>query len=158
MKPTQKIYFAAALGIISWGSSQAFAQTNLADVPAMPPAVLEPNIIWAMYNQVARDPACAMVIVWLCVMAWLADDTPIIPSRYVAHVTVVLGMATYWLFTAPSSVPKNFPHPWAVFMVNGTVCGFIAFLIHRQAVARAINFFRGQNQPAQESQTNKGTP
>lgn len=143
MKPNQKISFAAVFGVATWWASQAMGQTNLADVPAAAPDA-GANVIWAMYNQVARDPACAIVIVFLCVVAWLMDDTPIINSRYVAHLTVIAGASIYWLFTVPGSVPKNFPHPWAVFVVNGTICGFIAFVIHRQAVARVMEFVRAR--------------
>ena len=101
-----------------------------------------PNIIYAMYGQVLNNPSSLLVIAFLCIMAWLADDLPFIPSKYVAHLCVIIGACMFRFFTAESTVPTSFPHPQAVFIVNGTICGFVAYIIHRQAVSRIINLVR----------------
>lgn len=129
--------------------AKAFAQTN-----ANPNAVtqtgrfdggdVQANILSAAYHQILNNPASLMVIAFLCVLAWLCDDLPFINSRYVAHVTVVLGATIYWMFAGPESVPKTFPYPFVVLVVNGTICGFVAFVFHRQAVARLISFVRAK--------------
>lgn len=112
----------------------------------------DPNILYAMLGQVLNNPSSLMVIAFLCICAWLADDLPFIPSKYVAHLCVVFGASIYWAFTSEETVPKSFPHPFAVFIVNGSVCGFVAFIIHRQAVARIIDLVRGRQTPDPRSQ------
>lgn len=108
--------------------------------PALPDA--SAGLAQAMFDQVLNNPSSLLLIAFLCVFAWLADDLPFLNSRYVAHCTVILGALTYWTVTSVASVPKTFPHPQAVFVMNGTLCGFVAFVIHKQAVARVIAFVR----------------
>jgi hypothetical protein len=143
----------AILGmLLTFGLSKVFAQTtneSTASIVASLPAT--PNILYAALGQVLNNPSSTFVIAFLCVVAWMIDDTPIFPSRYIKHLCVVVGASIYWVFTSESTVPKSFPHPQAVFLVNGTICGFIAFVVHQQAVARLINLMRG-NPPATQIQ------
>ncbi|HEY1788580.1 MAG TPA: hypothetical protein VGJ73_10515 [Verrucomicrobiae bacterium] len=106
-----------------------------------------PNILYGMFAQVLNNPSSLLVIAFLCILAWLADDMPFLPSKYVAHFCVVIGASIYWMFTSEATVPKSFPHPEAVFIVNGCICGFMAFAIHRQAIARIITLIHGQSEP-----------
>jgi hypothetical protein len=135
----------AILGMLSsFGLSKVFAQTtNELTAPIVASLPGTPNIFYAMLGQVLNNPSSMFVIAFLCVMAWVTDDTPVFPSRYIKHLCVVAGASIYWIFTSEDTVPKSFPHPQAVFLVNGTICGFIAFVIHQQAVARLINLMRG---------------
>jgi hypothetical protein len=143
MNNKSKIAVGSTLGFVFFCISKAFAQTNAA--PAFPESNdLQANILSAAYHQVLNNPASLMVIAFLCVLAWLCDDLPFINSRYVAHLTVILGAAIYWLFAGPESVPKTFPYPFVVLVVNGTLCGFVAFTVHRQMVARIISFVRAR--------------
>jgi len=115
------------------------AQPELAELAAKLPA--EPNILYAMLGQVLNNPSSLLVVAFLCILCWLLDDLPFVNSKYVPHCAVVIGASIYWLFTSSETVPKSFPHPQAVFVVNGTICGFVAFVIHRWAITRFINYF-----------------
>lgn len=129
--------------------SRALAQTNMPtnamEWYAEPGVSSAPNIVWAMYGQVVNNPASLMVIWVLCVLAWLFDDCPWINSKYVAHLTVVIGGSIYWMFAGPSTVPKTFPYSMPVLVSNGIICGFIAFVIHKQVVHRIIQFVRARS-------------
>lgn len=145
MNNKSKIIFGSSMCAVLFCVAKAFAQTN-APGPLPDLTDMQANIISAAFHQVINNPASLTVIPFLCVLAWLADDLPFISSRYVAHLTVMTGASIYWLFSGPSSVPKTFPYPSAVLVANGTLCGFIAFLVHRQLVARCISFFRSKQQ------------
>jgi hypothetical protein len=139
MKSHQEKLLAGGLGMLfCLLASNVMAQTNAN--PALVAALPEtPNVLYGMYGQVLNNPASVMVIPFLMVLAWLVDDLPFINSRYVVHITVITGASIYWAFTSVDTVPKSFPHPLMVFVVNGTICGFVAFVGHRQAIARLIN-------------------
>jgi hypothetical protein len=141
-KATPKIIFASGLSGLFLFVAKALAQTG--DVS---PAATEhtANIVSASFYQVINNPASLTVICFLCVVAWLLDDLPFINSRYVAHISVIIGASIYWAFAGLDSVPKSYPVPHAVLVVNGTICGFAAFIIHRQAIARLISFVRARN-------------
>lgn len=131
--------------------AQVLGQTN--DAPAMVPDTdVQAGIASAMLHQIASNPSSSLVIAALCVFAWLVDDLPFVNSRYVAHLTVVMGACIFRFFSLESAVPKYFPHPQAVFVVNGILAGFIAFVIHKQVVSRIINFFRVQSGAVDASQ------
>lgn len=115
-------------------------------------ADMQAGILSAMFRQMLNNPSSGIVIGALCVMGWLVDDLPFINSRYVAHILVFTGATTFRFFCLESSVPKYFPHPQAVFICNGIIAGFFAWGIHRQAVARAINFFRMKSGAADPDQ------
>ncbi len=138
---TPKILLGSGLSGLFLFVATAFAQTNDSPVASSMPDG-QANIVSASFHQVLNNPASLTVIGFLCVFAWLCDDLPFINSRYVSHFTVMLGGGTYWLFAGPGSVPKNFPYPTAVLVVNGIMCGFAAFIVHRQAIARMISFVR----------------
>ncbi len=145
MNNRNKIISGSALGAVFFCISKAFAQTNQIAVPVSLTDT-QANIVAAAWHQVINNPASLTVIPFLCVFAWLVDDLPFINSRYVPHLTVILGGAIYSLFAGPESVPKTFPYPFMVLVANGTLCGFISYITHRQLVARAINFFREKQQ------------
>jgi len=135
------------LSLFGFGAWSLVAQSNDPTAGIIPNAAAplsgsDSNLFAAMYASIIHNPASLMVIGVLCVFAWLADDLPFINSRYVAHYTVIMGASIYWLFAFPSSVPVNFPHPAAVFASNGIICGLIAFGVHKQAIARILNYFR----------------
>ena len=131
-------------------TSNIFAQTNANPglVAALPDG---PNILYAMIGQVLNNPSSLLVIAFLGIVDWLADDLPLINSKYVAHISVITGACIYWMFTTESAVPKSFPHPYAVFIVNGCICGFVAAVGHRQIVARLINVIQGNGNNSQSS-------
>lgn len=137
---------AAVWSLIAQTNETATAVTTTTTVVTSPVTSLpDPNLLSAMYASVIHNPASLMVIGVLCVFAWLADDLPFVNSRYVAHYTVIAGASIYWLFAFPASVPVNFPHPSAVFASNGIICGLVAFGIHKQAIARLLNYMRLKN-------------
>lgn len=135
------------IGILGSAGSLLAAHAQTGTLPALAqigdqlPA--NGNVIYGMLMQILKNPSSLYVIILLCIVAWIIDDTPIIPSRYAKHICVVLGGCFYWMYATPSSVPNGFPHPYAVYIGNGTLCGFVAVIVHRQAVARVINLFRG---------------
>jgi len=141
MNDQAKIIFGGLLGLMFFVISVLGQST--AALPVTPlPGSSDPNVITAMFYQVLNNPASLSVIGFLCIIAWLVDDLPFVNSRYVAHLTVIAGGAIYWMFATPASVPSSYPYPMAVLVVNGTICGFFAFIAHRQVVARCINFVR----------------
>lgn len=129
---------------------------GLADLAnATPETDVQAGILTAMFKQVLNNPSSSIFVPALCVIGWLVDDLPFINSRYVAHIMIVMGACTFRFFCLESAVPKYFPHPQAVFILNGIIAGFIAFVLHKQVVARAINFFRAQGGPEPRTIENK---
>jgi len=139
-----KLFFGSISIFLLMAAAQVLGQTN--DLPKIIPDIDSTGgIVNAMLRQVMNNPSSVLVIAALCVFAWLVDDLPFVNSRYVAHLTVVVGAFSFRFFCLENSVPKCFPHPQAVFVVNGIIAGFIAFVIHKQVVSRTINFFRAQS-------------
>lgn len=131
--------------------ARAYGPTNeLTNLPA--DVDVQAGIITAMFKQVLNNPSSSIFVPALCVIGWLVDDLPFINSRYVAHIMIITGAFTFRFFCLESAVPKYFPHPQAVFILNGIIAGFIAFILHKQVVARAINFFRVQSGAAEPDQ------
>ncbi len=147
-----KILTASGIYLFLMTSARVLGATNDVAITPLPATDIQAGIITAMFHQVATNPSSGLVIAALCVFAWLTDDLPFIPSRYVAHLTVIVGAFTFRFFCLESSVPVYFPHPQAVFCVNGIIAGFIAFTVHKQIVARTINFFRVQGGTASPDQ------
>ena len=108
-----------------------------------------------MFYQVWSNPSSLLVVAYLCVFAWLLEDLPFVSNRYVAHYTVLLGMASYWGFALEKSVPAGFPHPQFVFVANGCICGFMAYVIHRQVVARMLEAFRQTKNETEQPKESK---
>lgn len=142
MNTGSKLSLGSLIGVASLTASKVFAQAD--SQPLLPSVIPDTNIASASIHQLLNNPASLTVIPFLCVIAWLCDDLPFIKSRYVSHITVIVGGSIYWLFAGPTSVPKSFPYPEAVLVVNGVMCGFFAFLVHRQAIARIINAVRAK--------------
>lgn len=116
----------ACLGLCS---PLLFAQDTNSLASAIPETVSKGDIFGAMFSQVANSPASLLVIVGLAIIAWLVHQSKVSDSK-IPWICCVAGGATYWLFSATDSVPKNFPYPHAVLVVNGLVCGFLAFIAH----------------------------
>ncbi len=120
------------------------AQTNeVATTPAMVPNVNLWSLFSAWFMTVLNNPASMMLVGDLIVLGCLLDSFRWYPSDRVMHACVIMGSSTYWLFAFPSTVPPCFPHAQPVFFSNGLVCGFTAYLVHRQIVARLIRKLRG---------------
>ena len=134
--------FASFLLTLSAAKVLAQEATNAATQVA--PVSFQGKIFAPFIDQVLNNPASMTVIAFLCIVAFVLDDTPIINSRYVTHITIVLGMSIYWLFAGTESVPHYYPHPFAVLVVNGSVAGIIAALGHRWVIALAVNYLRNK--------------
>lgn len=135
-----QIMFASIVGIFVLS---IIAQEVL-PAPVLPPAEVESNVFSAAYRTILNNPSSLFCVLVLCALAWLLDDLPFINSKYVTHYTSVIGASIYWLFCFPSNVPKSFPHPVFVLCCIGFMCGFVAGIIHKQAVARVIEIVRGK--------------
>lgn len=110
------------------------------DVPA--PAVNEESVIAlmkAMVVQVVNSPASLLVIIGLVIIAVVFEVVEWIPSKVILPMCVFGGACTYWIFSPASTVPVHFPHPQAVLVVNGLICGVIAFIIHITAAKWMIS-------------------
>lgn len=109
------------------------------------------NIFMVMYKQVVSNPASLLHVLILCIIAWLIDETSWINSRYIPHITIVLGGCTYWLYAGSATVAQCYPFPSVVLFSNGMISGLIAYASHRQIIARILKFTREQstNPPAQ---------
>lgn len=161
MKYTQEKFTFAGIGMllilmVARSLGQSTNEPMAAMAAALPQDPAHPNILYACIAQILTNPAAALVILVICVADWLIDDMPFIPSKYVKHCSVAIGASIFWLFTSENTVPKSFPHPMAVFIANGIVCGFIAFVLHQQVVSRVIDFFQIKKLPASEPE--KQTP
>lgn len=98
------------------------------------------SILYVMVKQFLANPASAMHIVVLSIVAFLVENTPWIKSVYIPHFTIIGGACTYWLFAGTASVAKCYPYPAAVLAANGLVCGVVAFGAHNQIVHRIMNW------------------
>lgn len=137
----RKVMHASLLYFFCLTAARVAGATN--DLPNMDlNADPQAGIIYAMFRQILNNPSSAIFIPALCVIGWLVDDLPFINSRYAVHIMVILGAFTFRFFCLESAVPQYFPHPQAVFFVNGIIAGFIAWAIHRQLVSRIINAVR----------------
>lgn len=119
-----------------------FAQANT-PVPPLPPDG-QADIFTAMYDTIIHNPSSLFVLIVLCVAAWLMDTLPFINSKYVTHYTTLLGGAIYWMFCHPSNVPKSFPYAWPVLACIGLICGFVAGVLHKQIIGRAIEWAKSK--------------
>lgn len=137
MNQNQKTIFTFAAFTVGLIAS-LFAQTKLA-VPPLPPEG-QADIFTAMYNTILHNPSSLFVLIVLCALAWLMDDLPFIPSKYVTHFSTLLGGGIYWMFCHPENVPKSFPYPGPVLACIGLICGFVAGVLHRQIIGRAIEW------------------
>lgn len=135
----RKILFGIAVSSFFFCMSKAFAQTNFAPVLGTVPDYTG-NVLVGIWGQAVNNPASFSVIGLLMVVAWLCDDFPWINSKFVKHITVVTGMAIYWAFANPETVANIYPHPLAIYLSNGAICGAVAYLGHWQIVARIRNF------------------
>lgn len=154
MKTQTKLFFASSFSLMLFTVANACGEsTNLSSViPQISPE--SPNIAYAMVGLVLKNPASMLVIGVLCIWCWLLDDFKHV-QPYVKHISVLVGMSIYWGFTSEAAVPKNYPHPWAVFLANGMICGFIAYIVHRQAIARAIAFLQPDKQMISSETSNQ---
>lgn len=102
-------------------------------------------LLQSMVLQVVKSPASLLVIIGLTILSTMAEVIKICPSnpvRIILPFCIIGGAASYWLFSPTSSVDKHFPHPHAVFVINGMVCGIVAFVIHVKAVLWLVNHMR----------------
>jgi hypothetical protein len=133
----------ALIGTLS--ASKLMAQsTNDAANQLVSTGTFQSRIIAPFYDQVLNNPASLTAIVFLCIVAFVLDDTPIVNSRYVSHITITMGACTYWLFAGADSVPHYYPHPTAVLVVNGMVAGIVAGIGHRYVIALLVNWMRNK--------------
>lgn len=118
------------------------AQTAI-PVPPLPPEG-QANILTAMYDTILHNPSSLFVLCFLCVIAWLMDDLPFIPSKFVTHYTTIIGGGIYWMFCHPDNVPKSFPYPWPPLLCIGMMCGFVAGLFHKTVIGRVIEYVKSK--------------
>lgn len=143
MKQPYLTILAAFLGTLS--VSKALAQsTNEAANQIVSTGTFQSRVFAPFVDQVLNNPASITAIVFLGIVAFMLDDTPIINSRYVTHITIILGGISYWLFAGADSVPHYFPHPVAVLVVNGMAAGILAGLGHRWVIAFLVNCMRNK--------------
>jgi hypothetical protein len=138
-----KLTISTGLGAFFFTISKAFAQTNAVPLLGSTPDSTG-NVLMGIWSQAVNNPASFSVIGLLMVIAWLCDDIPWIDSKYVKHITVIFGMSLYWSFANPETVSKIYPHPLAIYMSNGAICGAFAYLAHWQIVARLKSFLAGK--------------
>ncbi len=123
-----------------FATSFLFAQTNFADPPVTGSPLTsggDIDLFTAMWKQVVSSPASMLLILLWSIFAWLIDAS-FVTSRIIPAVCVLGGGASYWLFASPASVPHDFPHPVAVLVANGIVCGFVAYVIGFKAIKKFV--------------------
>lgn len=112
---------------------------------------MDTSMFSALFQQVVNSPASLLVILGLSVIAYLLEVWPRFNSKFIPHICVLLGASSYWMFSSKASVPAGFPHPAAVLVVNGIICGFLSFLVHVSLIAGLIRKF-GADKPAGQIQ------
>lgn len=100
------------------------------------------NILMVMYKQVVSNPASLLHVLILCIIAWLIDETTWINSRYIPHITILIGGCTYCLYAGSATVAQCYPFPAVVLFSNGMISGLIAYAGHRQIIARILSLAR----------------
>lgn len=140
-----KLFIGTNLGVFFFSMSRAFADSTMGVVPGPEQTG---SVLTAFWMQAIYNPASFTAIGLLGVVAWLCDDLPWINSRYVKHITVIVGMCIYWAFADPATVSKIYPHPLAIYLSYGAVCGAIAYLGHWQIISRVRDFFATKQQQA----------
>lgn len=142
MNNRSKIITGSTIGFIFFCISKAFAQTN---APVLAPTPEQAgNFFIAFWMQAIYNPSSFSCIGLLMVVAWLCDDLPWPPSKYVKHLTVIAGVLLYWSFTDPEIVSKISKHPFSIYLSYGAVCGAVAYLAHWQLVQRLKSFFQNK--------------
>lgn len=132
-----------ALMVFALFAASAWAQTDSAPSADATAAVggaaseMDLNIVSAMFKQVLNSPGSLLVIVGLSILAWLIEIS-VVNNKVIPWICVLGGAGSYWLFSSAASVPKDFPHPAAVLVVNGLICGFVAFVLHGQLISRFL--------------------
>lgn len=138
MNNKTKITIGSTLGFLFFCISKAFADTSIAG--AVPNVEQAGNFFFSFWMQAIYNPSSFGAIGLLMVIAWLADDLPWPPPKYVKHVTVIAGVLLYWLFTDPDKVALISKHPLSIYLSYGAVCGAVAYIAHWQVVARLMRF------------------
>ncbi len=103
------------------------------------------NLLLVMFRQVASNPASMLHGLILCIVAWLIDETSWINSRYIPHITILIGGATFWLYAGSATVAKCYPYPSVVLFSDGMISGLLAYGAHRQVIARILTYTRQQS-------------
>jgi len=142
-----KITIGSLVGLLCFCVSKAYADATI------PQNVITPdytgNILAGILSQAVNNPASFSVIGLLMVIAWLSDDLPFIDSKYVKHLTVITGMSVYWTFANPETVSRIYPHPFAIYVSNGAVCGAVAYIAHWQITQRLRTLFANRKTQTQ---------
>jgi len=136
---SKKLFQAGLMMAVVMCAHQALAQS----MPAVAvPDVPTDNIFLVMYRQVLSNPASLLHVLFLCIIAWLIDETRWINSRYIPHITILFGGCTYWLYSGSATVAHCYPYPAVVLFSDGMISGLIAYAGHRQIIARLLTFSR----------------
>lgn len=135
-----KIIIGSLAGFFFFCVSKAYADVSIPMAGIATPDYTG-NILVGILSQAINNPASFSVIGLLMVISWLCDDLPFIPSKYVKHLTVMTGMSIYWTFANPETVSRIYPHPFAIYISNGAVCGAFAYIGHWQITTRLKLFF-----------------
>ena len=108
---------------------------------------MDPSIFFAPFLQVWNSPNSALIILPVSIVAFIWEMNSKTPSKFIPVVCLALGMILYPLLTPLSSVPKTFPVPIVVLLLNGLVLGFIAWMVHKFVVKKLIDKFGGRDDP-----------
>ena len=133
----KKLFQASLMMLIVMCAHRALAETAVT-VPEIP----TDNILLVMYRQVISNPASLLHGLILCIIAWLIDETTWIHSRYIPHITILLGGCTYWLYAGSATVAHCYPYPCVVLFSDGMISGLVAYAGHRQIIARLFALAR----------------
>lgn len=96
------------------------------------------TLLLALLHQALNSPAGLLDIAGLIVIAYVLEIWPKFNSAFIPIVCIIGGPCTYWLFTKSSSVPPEFPHPFAVLAVNGLIVGFFVSVVHAKLTKLVI--------------------
>lgn len=146
MNNNSKITFGVTLSFMFFCISKGFGQTNFASMTGTPPDYTG-DVIAGIWKQSVSNPSSFFVIGPLMVLSWLCDDFTFINSKFVKHITVITGMSIYWAFANPETVSKIYPHPLAIYISNGCICGAVAYIGHWQITNRLRALFNNRPQP-----------
>jgi hypothetical protein len=93
------------------------------------------SILQAMIDQICKQPAMLMLVVFLSVIAYVLEIWPRFDSRWIPIVCILGGGGLYWLFASSDSVPKFYPYPIVILITNGLIAGLFSSAAHSTIVS-----------------------
>lgn len=91
---------------------------------------MDTSIFSALVGQVVNNPASALVILPVSIVAIVLEMLSCVPNRLILPCCLTLGMLLFPGLVHRETVPPSFPNPLLVLILNGFILGFMAWAVH----------------------------